>query len=297
LKSRRFISGGAGVVTALGLLAGSTVARAQDREGEIRYVGRSDPYEINPVTDVSIISLSLAFGAFSQIVMDTGEIVPQQPQDPGHLNHFDRMTVNQADPWAGPTSDILVLSAMGWALADPIATGVRDGAEPGVELGVLYAETLSLAWAAANTAKLIVRRPRPRAYQEQKRLYDLYGKENAPNISETEYSVSFFSGHVAFAAALASTATYHAFVRDPDHARPWITLGAGSILTTVVAVQRVRSGAHFPSDVVAGAFAGVGIGLLVPHLHRETKAVTATQPTAEQPLRASGPGFNFAGTF
>jgi undecaprenyl-diphosphatase len=30
----------------------------------------------------------------------------------------------------------------------------------------------------------------------------------------------------------------------------------------------VRAGKHFPTDVLAGAVAGAGIGIIVPHLHR-----------------------------
>jgi undecaprenyl-diphosphatase len=33
-------------------------------------------------------------------------------------------------------------------------------------------------------------------------------------------------------------------------------------------VERVRSGKHFPTDVIAGTIAGAGIGAVVPHLHR-----------------------------
>jgi undecaprenyl-diphosphatase len=40
-------------------------------------------------------------------------------------------------------------------------------------------------------------------------------------------------------------------------------------LTSLVAVERVRGGAHFPTDVIAGALAGAGIGMLVVHLHRQ----------------------------
>jgi undecaprenyl-diphosphatase len=50
--------------------------------------------------------------------------------------------------------------------------------------------------------------------------------------------------------------------------RPWATLAGAVTLTSFVAVERVRSGAHFPTDVIAGAFAGAGIGMLVVHLHR-----------------------------
>jgi undecaprenyl-diphosphatase len=50
--------------------------------------------------------------------------------------------------------------------------------------------------------------------------------------------------------------------------RPWATLAGAVTLTSFVAVERVRSGAHFPTDVLAGALAGAGIGMLVVHLHR-----------------------------
>jgi len=36
-----------------------------------------------------------------------------------------------------------------------------------------------------------------------------------------------------------------------------------------VSIERVRSGAHFPTDVMAGALGGIGTGLVVVHLHRE----------------------------
>ena len=40
------------------------------------------------------------------------------------------------------------------------------------------------------------------------------------------------------------------------------------MLTGFVAYERVRSGNHFPTDVIMASMAGGGIGVLVPHLHR-----------------------------
>ena len=72
----------------------------------------------------------------------------------------------------------------------------------------------------------------------------------------------------ATTAAVAATASYLAFARAPGTPRPWITMGVGAAVTTVTCVGRVRSGEHFPTDVIAGAMAGFGIGILVPHSHR-----------------------------
>jgi undecaprenyl-diphosphatase len=223
----------------------------------------------DPITDGAIISVSLGFGALSELVITTGEIVPQQPQPSSRLLAIDRLALHKHEGSAGPTSSIGALLALIYAVADPIASGYRDGASAGLVDFVIYAEALSITWAATNMAKLTVRRPRPRAYQEQERLYEMYGMDDAPNITQTDTSLSFFSGHTALVASVTGTATYLAFVRSPDTARPWITLLAGTALTVFVGIQRVRAGDHFPTDVISGAMAGAGIGLLVAHLHRE----------------------------
>jgi undecaprenyl-diphosphatase len=55
-------------------------------------------------------------------------------------------------------------------------------------------------------------------------------------------------------------------------------------VTTFTSVERVRAGKHFPTDVIAGAFAGAGIGVIVPHLHR-------TEDVQQRPVWV---GFNSA---
>jgi hypothetical protein len=42
---------------------------------------------------------------------------------------------------------------------------------------------------------------------------------------------------------------------------------AGTLLTAFVSYERVRAGAHFPTDVIAGSMAGGSIGVIVPHMH------------------------------
>ena len=85
----------------------------------------------------------------------------------------------------------------------------------------------------------------------------------------TDLQLSFFSGHASTTGAISATATYLAFMRSgPRRARPWITLGVGTLLTAFVSYERVRAGEHFPTDVIMGSLAGAGIGVLVPHFHR-----------------------------
>ena len=227
-------------------------------------------FTADPIRDGAIISLALGFGALSELVLSTGEIVPQQPQPTSKLLGIDRIALTKHEDGAIVLSSVGAIAALAYALVDPIASGYRDGSETGLVDFVLYAQALSLTWAATNVAKLTVRRPRPRAYQEQQRLYEKFGIEDAPNITETDTALSFFSGHTAIVAAVASAATYLAFARSPNTLRPWITLAVGALLTAFVGIERVRAGAHFPTDVIAGGMAGLGVGLLVPHLHRES---------------------------
>ena len=46
-------------------------------------------------------------------------------------------------------------------------------------------------------------------------------------------------------------------------------MAGGLAVTTFVAYERVRAAAHFPTDVIAGAAVGAGVGALVVHFHRE----------------------------
>jgi len=133
----------------------------------------------------------------------------------------------------------------------------------------MYAEALSVTWALTNLTKVAFRRPRPIAYID--RLDAIAGGQDPATYdnTSTDSALSFFSGHAANAGAVAATATYLAFARAPGTTRAWLTFAAGIGLTSFVGVERVRSGAHFPTDVMAGALVGAGVGVLVVHLHRE----------------------------
>ncbi|HEY8090372.1 MAG TPA: phosphatase PAP2 family protein, partial [Polyangiaceae bacterium] len=159
----------------------------------------------------------------------------------------------------------------GFTGVDTLLSGFRDGWDASLVDAMMYAESLSLTLAFTDVTKIAVRRPRPIAYTEQAAADQSCTnpiKSQCPAVSATDTELSFFSGHASMTAAATATATYLAFVRAPHSPRPWITLAAGTLLTGFVSFERVRSGAHFPTDVIAGSLAGAAIGVLVPHLHR-----------------------------
>jgi undecaprenyl-diphosphatase len=212
-------------------------------------------FTIDPVADIVLTGTAAGAAGLTELILSTGEIVPQQPSRNVTLLPIDRGAVTQTvDPNAGLFSDIGLGTALTFAALDSIASGFRDGKDAALVDAVMYAQSLSITLWVTDVTKIAVRRPRPIDYQN-------------PSPSDTNMTLSFFSGHASLAAAATATASYLAFVRAPRSPRPWITLGAGALLTAFVSYERVRSGAHFPTDVIAGSMAGAAIGVLVPHFH------------------------------
>jgi undecaprenyl-diphosphatase len=227
-------------------------------------------FTLDPVADGALTAAGFGFSGLLGLVLSTGEIRPLPPQvGASSLLFFDRIAVTQTiDPHAGTYSDIGLYSAVGFAVLDPILSGVRDGTDALIVDAFMYAESASLALTLTDITKIAVRRPRPIYYKD----CPAGTPTTSSNCESTDLGLSFFSGHAATVSAIGATATYLAFVRSPRHSpRPWITLAAATVLTAFVSYERVRSGEHFPSDVIAGSLAGASVGTLVPHWHRHVQ--------------------------
>jgi undecaprenyl-diphosphatase len=228
-------------------------------------------FTLDPVVDGVISAAGLGFSGILELVLSTGEIRPP-PLSVGAngLLFFDRIAVTQTiDPHAATLSDLGLYSALGFAVLDPILSGLRDGTDALLVDALMYAEAGSITLTLVDVTKIAVRRPRPIDY---KNCEPVANETMPPGCSSTDLGLSFYSGHAAGVSTVGATAAYLAFVRSPPHSpRPWITLGAAAALTAFVSYERVRSGMHFPSDVVAGSLAGASVGILVPHLHRHAQ--------------------------
>lgn len=263
------------------------------------------PFAVDPVADGAIILGGATFAYLLEAINATGEVRPQQIASTfssSQLLWIDRFAVNQHPSTAAKgLSNVALGIAIGYPILDSVFTGVGSSSlQAGLTEGLIYLESLSLTWGLTNLAKIAVRRPRPTAYIERNQ------NANNPDYSstDTDSSLSFFSGHASIVAAAASTATYLAFVRSPRAARPWFTLGIGAALTGFVSWARVRAAAHFPTDVIAGAIAGAGVGVLVPHLHRTTAVEErrvwigfAPAPSTPEGRRAEGGSLSVSGTW
>lgn len=259
-KKRRAVVGAA--VAFAAVMAVSSVARADD-----------PTFVLDPVGDATLLTVSLGLGFAGQASVGTGAIEPRQiPVDfrSTDLPWVDRFAIHQTiDSSATTVATIGDGVALAFAVLHPVVSGFEHGKEAFFLDAAMYAETVSLTSTIGVITRVATRRNRPIAYMHRDDFIAHGGDPRAWHDDKVDDSMSFFSGHTATCAAVTATASYLMFARYPTRdIRPWLTLGVGTALTTFVAIERVRSGNHFPTDNLAGAAVGAAIGLLVVRAHR-----------------------------
>jgi undecaprenyl-diphosphatase len=150
----------------------------------------------DPVADGALLSFATGTAVLSEAILGTGEITPQQPQDPSRLLGIDRPVIDiTPEPAWRTVSSVGLFSAVAFAAIDPIATGFRNDAEAAIVDAVIYSETITITWSMTNLAKIAFRRPRPTAYREQQRRQAITAPDTPPDITQTDSALSFYSGH------------------------------------------------------------------------------------------------------
>lgn len=178
---------------------------------------------------------------------------PCAPCDPAMLSAVDRWAVHSLSNAANVGSDV-ALAGVGGFSAFAALVGLPAAQRRG-NVAVL-AEAASWTAASAEWLKVVVRRKRP----------VLYTSDAAAAASDRESQKSLPSGHASVAFAAATSYLVIARRQHLSHrVRNSILLYAGAV---GVSVLRVAAGKHFPTDVLASAGLGVGIGWLVPTIHQ-----------------------------
>ncbi|MEO8067458.1 MAG: phosphatase PAP2 family protein [Flavobacteriales bacterium] len=194
----------------------------------------------------------LGFGAGDRVHPDVGIVL-----DRSAVNGFDRWATFQYSEGTAKASDWMFLGVTAVSLAGMIVQ--QKGEQPLVPV-VLAAESFLLTSSITNLTKELVQRPRPYRYNPD---------APAHLHTEDEGYLSFWSGHTANCAALTFTAASVLQRSDLSRgAKTGVWIGAATV-PAVMGYLRVRSGKHFPTDVIVGYAVGAAIGWLVPYLHRK----------------------------
>lgn len=266
------------------LLAAPETARAVDLMRPLDG-GEQVPFRIVPAIDLALMGLGLSVVAGLKFTAAP----PPADRAPETLWDLDAPIVtwgvHDEALW---TSDLAVSAAVAAATADAAVSAGRDDVEAGAVKFTLYAQSVMTTLALTEIAKQSFQRPRPCTHQPARRLRPRLGC--GPD--DKDAYLSFFSGHSATAAALSATATTLSYGDDGFGARTALTLTGSLALTTFVAVERMRAGKHFPTDVLTGVLVGGAVGTLVPYLHR-----TPGGGDAKRTSEAATPVFSIGAAF
>jgi membrane-associated phospholipid phosphatase len=223
-------------------------------------------YELHLAIDIPV---TVAAGSVALVrILFRDQLVPRTcPCDPSSINAFDRGTVGNHSASAVTAADVTVYGVMA-ALPVIDLFDLGFGRTLAEDL-MVYVETIAIDTALQNATNFLTARPRPRTYAGDPDF-----------VTSGEGYLSFYAGHVATAFATLSMAAFTIRNRHGEQVWPWIVAG---LIGSSVAVERVASGDHFPSDVAVAAVVGTAIGIAVPWLHlRHSQARVAIVPMAGQ---------------
>ncbi len=193
--------------------------------------------------------------------------------NPNNVPSFDRWSLHQNPalvPQFETYSTILQITMGALPLALLFDSSIR---EDGLEIMMMGLEVNAVAiiiYTATPLGPLFVTRYRPIVYYPTAQYRNNYNKtiytNNTVDIASGQNKNSFYSGHVASAAAasffMASVyCDYH-----PD-ASKWLVFGAAAIPPLIMGYVRLMALDHFPSDVAVGYAVGTLCGILIPALH------------------------------
>lgn len=231
-----------------------------------------DLYELHLAVDIPVTVVA-GSAALVRVLFEDQLARKSCPCDPSSVNALDRLAIGNHSAAASIAANVTVYGVMAaLPLADLLDLGW--GRTWGEDL-MVYAETIAVDTALQNGVNFAVARPRPRTYAGDPQFLD-----------SGEGYVSFYAGHVSTAFATLSMAAFTIRHRYGEQVWPWI---AASVLASSVAVERVASGHHFPTDVAAAAVAGTAIGITVPWLHlRRTSPRVTISAMAGHGLGLSG---------
>ena len=228
----------------------------------------SSVYQIDPWMDGAII-LGSGLGIIYGYANVDSLVRRRCPCDSSEVNRFDRPALANQNRTSGGIANALVASAV---LVPPMLDYFEIGANDAFKEDLtVYLEVLSVTQVFTTATKIATQRPYPQHYQ--------MSLSEQPSDEGGGAFLSFFSGHTATTVAALSAASMTYGYRHGNSKLPWIITGS---IGTVIGIELVAAGEHYPSDVLVGAAVGLGLGTLIPYLHHKSDIeISAILPSRE----------------
>ena len=235
------------------------------------------PFALDPVGDGVLAGGGLAIYGGSLALQTLKPAPDALAVDPAGIPLFDRAYPSAPSATLTNVGDY---TSIAMAVLPLLLLPGRSGSDI-LTLGIMYAETLEIAYSVDSLLKSTVVRYRPYAYSTS----------TPADFSNPAIAESFPSANSTLAFAAASFAGYAFGELYPDsRLRPWIW-ASGLALSAAVSTFLVAGGDHFVSDAVTGAAIGAASGILVPLLHeRFASAKVGSRGAAGSLSIAPGPG-------
>jgi membrane-associated phospholipid phosphatase len=235
---------------------------------------RSFPYSIG-ATDFAVPPLSLGLALLGESLVEANRSITRAEiglLDRSDVNGFDRYSTGVWSSRWDDRSSLFRNALVGGSLILTLAEGAtavrRDEPGQAVAVGMMFAQTYSVLLGITHLTKGLTRRMRPYVYNTALSVDERFQLASS---DEGEAFASFYSGHSAAAFA---AATFISTVVTDIHGPSTMSRavwGSTFAVAGVTALARVKSGEHFPTDVIAGAVVGSAVGYLVPALHRGSR--------------------------
>jgi len=219
-------------------------------------------YEVNWKTDgvlngIGILILSSTIFTTQNVQTLTVEEI--NLLDRNDINSFDRDATYNYSKGAKTGSDVLLYSSLLLPILPLINKRMKEEQN---KILLMYFETLLLNFGITQLMKTITLRTRPFVYNE-----------NAP-LSEkltNNARYSFYSGHASTVSSLTFLTASIINQYYPKGKFMPVIWSAAALIPLATGYLRIKSGRHFPTDVMVGYATGALIGLLIPSLHRIKK--------------------------
>jgi membrane-associated phospholipid phosphatase len=213
------------------------------------------PYTLDLHVDLPLFGIGAAVGLAG--LLESAPLPACAPACPStNINALDRTALHFRSDASGTAADIM-LAAL---LVMPVVLDAfdSDSFTAWFKDTFVIAQTLMLTQGITQLTKFAVDRNSPALYDRDPSLAAL---------RDSDASRSFFSAHTASAFAVTTAFTVTYWKRHPKDPMRFVVLALGAVLSLTTGTLKVLAGAHFWTDIGAGAVLGASMGVLVPTLH------------------------------